>query len=1038
MDIFIAFSGGYLSVDWERNEPNSTSFRKITFDFKPTYEVGVLFFIEFHLNGASAGNISTLFSMLSYNGSLIFSIQPKGQPTLHKDSVISNPLSSNKLSLHIRNNILRIKVKKKWHTFPFEGDVDVRNLLFGGARDFTTYDQFPVRKYFVGTLTNFNIGQNCISVMERNELTGGHAVVHDNCAQAVSSFVEFNALSHPLTSVTIQPTTHLRVNFTIAAKHCLGEILHLDGGSFMVELSASKLVTTIANSSGHSAVCMSNDVIDQSRWINVIITYTNDTIKYFINDMESGSCHIDLGTVNFTGTLIVGGGKNTSVSFIGYLRHLYWDNSEINLVGLAATEQQSCVGIGPVSCGSGGLNTTYPPSCPTCTLRDLPIHWATFEVLVQSNLTVNEKKSVTIGSDNFMFSHAGSQCLTDQDLQRLWRDVTFTTQKPNPVHGKLDHTSFTFENLNNDEVHYNHLGGEEESDVINLLVQIRCGNKILYKKEFVKLYVHVSPVNDHPELHLNPVSMVIGTRRVITRNVIEMSDVDTPLQRVRCVQHKVGQNGAITGQFEWANKPGHRITGSFNQDDINADRIVLRLFLNATGTSKVVLTVSDGIVENYGNFDVHGSSNGKIMLMKKKLEVVENHNVSIDKFHLVAGTNFVTSFGYQKSPVVSFILTSFPKYGELLLTHNESFMERNVSHFTQYYIHNGVLFYSHNVHVQNSTRDCFTFKLMVDDFEGHSDTFCVDILIEDHLPKLVLNMNVPQNITLLEGGEKLITNEDLNITSGLKLLNGQINALLPDDVIILILFIEPPKYGNIYLNNSIDNKRVVGGSNISLDQLMGGLLVYNHEEEEEHQDMFRIKIIAQNFSHLPIHSLPVSSMEYVVFVDITPINNKYPVIQIYKNLNIIEGLFEYLTTDIINITDADRPVENLTVYIIPKEVGSNGYFATRNNYSVAISEFSINQMIEGQIVFEHHLGKELEEDYTLVVSDGLHNSSSVRQYSCIFMCACIYTRKISEFKFTWVNDFNSMMICQIHPISVYVCMCVYVYVYVYVYTCVCV
>lgn len=974
MGISVAFSGGYFSVDWERNELNS-SFRKITFDFKPTYEVGVLFFIKFHLNGASAGNGSSLISMLSYNGSLIFSIQPKGQPALHKDSVISNSLSFKKLklSLHIRNNMLRIKVKK-WHTFPFKGNVDVKNLLFGGVRNFTTYDRFPVRKYFVGTLTNFNMGQNCISVVERNELTGAQAVVHDNCTQAVSSFVEFNALSLPLASVAVQPTTNLRVNFTIAAKHCMGEILYLNG-RFMVALSANKLVTNITNSLGHSAVCISNDVIDRSRWINVIITYINDTVKYFINDMESGGCHVDLGTVNFTGTLIVGG-------FIGYLRHLYWDNSEINLVGLAATEQQSCVGIGPVSCGSGGFNTTYPPSCPACTLRDLPIHWSTFDVSVQSNLTVNENSRVTIKSNNFMLSY-GSQCLTDQNLQRLWRDINFTVQKPNPAYGKLDHTSFSFENLYKDEVHYNHLGAEEKSDVINLLVQIRCGTKILYEKS-VKMYIHVSPINDYPELRLSSISMVIGTRKVITRKVIEMSDTDTPLQRVRCVQNKVGKNGAITGQFEWANKPGYRITESFDQDDIDDGRIVLWLFLNATGISKVALTVSDGIVENYGNLNVRGSRDGKIMSMTNELEkVVENRNVSIDKFHLVAGTNFVTSFGYQKSPVVSFVLKNFPKYGELLLVHNASFVERNVSHFTQDHIHNGVLFYSHNVHVQNSTRDCFTFKLMVDDFEGDSDTFCVDILIEDHLPKLILNMTIPQNITLLEGGEKLITNEDLNITSGLKLLNGQINASLPDDVIILILFIEPPKYGNLYLNSI--NKKVVGGSNISLDQLMAGLLVYDHEEEEEHQDRFRVKIIAQNFSHLPIHSLPVSSMEYVVFLDITPVNNKYPIIQIYKNLDVTEGLFVYLTTDTINITDADRPVENLTVYIIP-EVGFNGYFATRDNYSVAISEFSVNQMIEGQIIFKHHLGKELEEGYTLVVSDGLHNSSSVRQYNCIVCC----------------------------------------------------
>ena len=944
--------------------------------------------MEFQSKGASA-NSSNLISALSLNASSILWSKPKKQPNQNGVIPISSisSTSDNSVSIHIRNNILRIRANgEKWRIHNFKGYIDVKSLLFGGAKDFIAYNSLPVRNYFVGTLTNFTMGQDCIGVVESNKPSSSQAIVQGNCRTAVPSFIEFNALSRPLPAVTVQPTTHLRVNFTIATKHCVGEILHLKGGSFVVELSASKFNTTITNSSGHSATCTTGKVIELSRWINVMVTYINNTVRYFINDEESGSCYIDLGTVNFTGTMIIGASNNMSASFIGHLRHLYWDNSEINLIGLAMTEEESCVGIGPIGCGSVGFNTTFSPSCAICALRDFPIHWATFDVSVQSNLTVFENNKNTTPNNGFMLSYGGSQCLTNMNMEKLRKSIKFTLLEP-PAYGKFNRT-FTLEDVSKGGVYYYHSGREEEIDVIDLRVQVHCGTSLLYEKS-LKMYVHINPINDHPDVSFQrmPLSIIVGTRRIITQSVIQMSDVDTSLDFVRCIDSKVEQNGTTTGQFEWADKPGYKITEPFYQHHIDDSMIVLRLFLKSVGLSKVALTIYDGNKLNFKNFEVSGDTGGRIMLItNNSAKVVENGTVSIDNFFLDAHTNFITDYQYEYPVLVTYVLTSFPKYGELSVAHNQSFMERNVSNFTQFDIDNKLLSYSHIVHVQNSTKDCFNFKLKVDEFEGQNDEFCVTILIEDHLHKLVLNVTIPQqSISLREGEEKLITNDDLVITSGLE-LNGQLKPL-PSDIIILIQILEPPKYGNLYLNTSNGTERVVKGSNVSLTQLESGILVYGHEVHEEHRDSFKIQMIAQNFSPLLIQSPPISSMEYVVSVNVTAINNKFPLIQVYKDINIIEGSYEYLTTSIVNITDADRPAENLTVYVTPK-VPFNGHFAKLDNYSVAISHFSVNQMINREIVFKHYLGNKLEGSYMFVVSDGLHNSSSVSQYSCMFCLAC--------------------------------------------------
>ena len=978
VDIFsIAFYGGYLSVEWHRSEPNSSNFKKITVDFMPAYNVGVLFFMEFR-----SINSNKLVSMLSYNNtSLIFSIQSNEQSTLDENLIISNEVSlnsSNRLYMNILDDVLRIKLKsaRKWYKYAFHINIDVENLLFGGAKDFTVHRQFPVRSYFVGGVTHFSMKQDCVSITERNQLNSSQAVLQDNCMITGPPFVEFNALSRPLVSVVVRPSTHLKVNFKMATKQCTGEILRLSGGSFKLELSASKLIATVVNSSDHSAVCTSNSLIDQSKWIDVMITYINNTMRYFINNEESGSCRLDLGTVNFTGTLIVGAGKDTSVPFVGYVSHLYWDDSEINLLNLAKAEQESsCVGIGPANCSSAGFNATFAPSCSTCLVDDLPIHWGVFGMSVRSNLTVTEgDKGTVVTHDKFNLSYPGSQCLNNTSLHRLYKNIIFNLQEPNPAHGTLEPKQFTFKDLYTGMVRYDHSGSEEESDVIHLLAEVHCGPIPLFA-ESVKLFIRVIPFNDIPKVTMKNIEVVIGTRRLITEEIFSISDEDSPPEDVRFITTLVGQGDTPTGQFEWVDSPGYKITDSFNQNDIDDGRIFLRLFLNATRISRVAVTVSDGNqVDHVRSGRVKGIS-GKVMVIENEsVKVVENHNVSIDRSHLVAGTNFA----YQVT--VAYVLTSFPKFGELLRTLNQSELEKNSSYFSQSNIDNRKLFYSHTVPVQNSTEDCFTFQLMVDDFEGDTGTYCVSILPLDHLPKLILNITIPQNITLLEGKEKLISHNDLKITSGLKLPSGQIEPL-PDDVTVLLLFMEVPKYGNLYLNNSNGTKEVVSNGNISLDQFMAGLLVYDHKIEEEHKDSFRIKVIVQNYSHFLIQLPPTTSMEYGVFIDVTPINNNYPQIQIYRNLSLTEGSHKHLTSDIISITDADRPPEELTVYVSPK-VAFNGRFASQKNTSVAISRFSVKDIIEGQIVFKHELGKELEEDYEFVVSDGLHNSSSVRHYSC--------------------------------------------------------
>ena len=100
----------------------------------------------------------------------------------------------------------------------------------------------------------------------------------------------------------------------------------------------------------------------------------------------------------------------------------------------------------------------------------------------------------------------------------------------------------------------------------------------------------------------------------------------------------------------------------------------------------------------------------------------------------------------------------------------------------------------------------------------------------------------------------------------------------------------------------------------------------------------------------------------------------------YSSLSPTEGTYEILTNSILNITDDDRPVVDMDVFVIPKNTSSSvGYFVLiDHNFSIPIDKFLVSELNKKHVAYVHNLGSALEESYHIIATDGTHNTTAVR------------------------------------------------------------
>ncbi|XP_056592016.1 chondroitin sulfate proteoglycan 4-like [Triplophysa dalaica] len=261
--------------------------------------------------------------------------------------------------------------------------------------------------------------------------------------------------------------------------------------------------------------------------------------------------------------------------------------------------------------------------------------------------------------------------------------------------------------------------------------------------------------------------------------------------------------------------------------------------------------------------------------------------------------------------------------------------EKPIISFSQADINEGHIQYVQTKH--RKINDSFSLDVTNGILTAHNLIVSVDI-IPQHIPLEV------SNVTLKEGSSKAITQDNIKVTSrhfhGLQLV---------------YLVTVGPYHGQI------EHSRIPGVPIPSFTRVQAehGFIFYVHDGSETRADNFTV---VANDTDLRKHSLP-----FIVYVNITPINDEAPVITVNRNLKVWKGSVTELTTEDLSADDPDSPPETLEFIITPP---SNGHVALKSAPSRPVLNFTQEHINHGQLVFVH--SGAVSGGFHFQVNDGLN------------------------------------------------------------------
>ncbi|RXN21385.1 chondroitin sulfate proteoglycan 4-like protein [Labeo rohita] len=264
-----------------------------------------------------------------------------------------------------------------------------------------------------------------------------------------------------------------------------------------------------------------------------------------------------------------------------------------------------------------------------------------------------------------------------------------------------------------------------------------------------------------------------------------------------------------------------------------------------------------------------------------------------------------------------------PTYGFLRISmleedHYRGSQENPIQSFSQGDINEG-----HVQYVQTErgyVNDSFSLDVTNGVLTFHDLVIVVDI-IPLHIPLEVSNM------TLIEGSSKALTQDII------KVVNRHFHGLQ-----IFYLITEGPHHGRI------EHSRIPGVPipSFTRAQAEQGFIFYVHDGSETMADNFTV--VANN-TDIRKQSLP-----FVVYVNITPINDEPPIVTVNRILKVWEGSVTEITTEDLSSEDPDSPPESLEFIITPPR---NGHLALKSAPSRPVLNFTQTHINHGQLVFVH-------------------------------------------------------------------------------------
>ncbi|XP_051898550.1 chondroitin sulfate proteoglycan 4 [Pristis pectinata] len=241
-------------------------------------------------------------------------------------------------------------------------------------------------------------------------------------------------------------------------------------------------------------------------------------------------------------------------------------------------------------------------------------------------------------------------------------------------------------------------------------------------------------------------------------------------------------------------------------------------------------------------------------------------------------------------------------------------------------------------------------------FSPQGDAFTLDVsngfksvdgltIVVDIIPD-VISLET-QNISVREGGARVLSEDILNISNYLNPLNFK------------FYITKTPEHGRIGYQRSPEDSL----SFFTMKEVKEDAVFYFHDNSETLMDSFTVIVNASEIGR--------QSEAMTAYVTVIPVNDEHPVVTINTQLEMWEDSNAEISQDLLYTEDLDSPADQLLYFIRPP---SNGHVALKSTPSDSILEFTQADINVGQITFVHH--GSASGGFHFRVSDGINQTPS--------------------------------------------------------------
>ena len=728
-----------------------------------------------------------------------------------------------------------------------------------------------ITEYFVGCLANGSYNGEEIDFAPK---IAGYGLEYGCCPEAEpviwcfdtgQQYFDFTTrLSHVQFS-----NKYLRFSFRVRATGdgmiFYSHVADSTASALVIELYAGYLHVSLFHNLQLHVVNCSGSSVNNGWWYEVELTISLNSLRCLVDRMES-RLNISLGSLPalpttspgyFIGAAAVPTSNTALHSFQAHLKTLpngglfpsfngCLQNFQLNGLDLAPAS----LGLSPPSLSQACPSYQTPTPTTPCQLLQQELSMAQIQQISMetANASLNESGHKVLTAANFILRIPGD--ITRQDVQDAITGSIQLNVIRQPSHGQFFNVQdkfqpifrFSYLDIVNSKILYCHNGDESENDTASIQMQSNCSSALLRN---IMINFAINPINDPPMVtQQSNISIAVGTRRVITKEVITVEDAEASSQIyisfhvIRISASGCGQcPDTDAGRIEQTAQTGFGYT-YFNQEEINQGDVSFQHFAEF-GTSPVTihLRVSD-------KSGAHIELEIPVIPYIGQLNLTRNHPLSvvqgkcglITPQHLNASTDFD-----DQNPIMRYSVTTVPAYGRLEILHLGYWLPlqgpgTDLDGFTQNDIDNDMVRYCHS---NDSLSDSFNFQLHSTDLRADNSTFTIRMVPYSALqqPHVLLEAHP---LPVMEGGVATVTNETLRISFAESVSvpwSGE--EIGVEELGIDFYVIRQPEFGDIL----VEGER---SSQFSLNQVLGGSVSYQHTPSEDHLDYLTLSVAATN------------------------------------------------------------------------------------------------------------------------------------------------------------------------------------------------